>query len=51
MRHTNFREGFIITKVDGKTVRSIEELTNSLENKNNNVLLKGIYEDIPGVFF
>lgn len=51
MKHTNIREGFIITKVDGKTIKSVEELTNILENKNGGVLLEGVYEDIPGVHY
>lgn len=47
-RFTEVREGFIITKVDGKSVSSVEDFTNHLEKKSGGVLLEGIYEDVPG---
>ncbi len=47
-QNTNMREGFIITKVDGKTVKTVEEVVSILENKNGGVMLEGVYEDIPG---
>lgn len=50
-RNTDVREGFIITKVDGESVKSVDELAEILENKKGGVLLEGIYEDIPGVYY
>lgn len=51
LRHTQMREGFIITKVDGRTVKTIDELAEILENKKGGVLLEGIYEDMPGTHY
>lgn len=50
-RSTQMREGFIITKVDGKPVSAKEELEKILRHKNGGVMLEGIYEDIPGVYY
>jgi serine protease Do len=51
MKHTEMREGFIITKVDGKAVKNTEELAKALENKKGGVLIEGVYEDIPGTYY
>jgi len=51
MKFTDMREGFIITKVDGKPVNNTKELTKALENKKGGVLLEGIYEDLPGEYY
>lgn len=48
-RHTDMREGFIITKVDRRTVGTVDDLANILKNKNGGVLIEGIYEELPGV--
>ena len=48
---TDIQEGFIITKVDGKEVKSTEEFAAALENKEGGVMLEGIYEGIPGVYY
>ena len=50
-RNTQMREGFIITKVDGKEVNTLEEFTKVLSGKKGGVLLEGIYEDIPGTYY
>lgn len=50
-RETNMREGFIITEVDGKPVTDLEAFMNYLENKSGGVLLEGVYEDYPGVYY
>ncbi|MEM7110476.1 MAG: Do family serine endopeptidase [Bacteroidota bacterium] len=50
-KHTDMREGFIITSVDGKPVKSKEDVQNILENKKGGVLLEGIYEDQPGSYY
>jgi S1-C subfamily serine protease len=48
---TQMKEGFIITKVDGHTIHTTQDLHNRLINKKGGVMLEGIYEDIPGVYY
>ncbi len=50
-KYTDMRESFIITKVDSQPVKTIEELNKYLKGKKGGVLLEGIYEDIPGVYY
>ena len=50
-KHTQMREGFIITHIDGKSVSSIDDVVSMLENKKGGVMLEGVYEDIPGVYY
>lgn len=50
-KDTNIKEGFIITKIDNKPVTSLDELYNALENKKGGVMIEGIYENIPGVYY
>jgi serine protease Do len=50
-KHTQMREGFIITKVDGKKITSEEEFITALEGKKGGVMVEGIYEDIPGEYY
>ena len=50
---TEMREGFVITKVDGKSIRSVKELTQMLEKKRGSedgVMLQGVYPDYPGKY-
>ncbi|MFS4415447.1 Do family serine endopeptidase [Maribacter sp. 2307ULW6-5] len=44
-QETQMREGFIITHIDGKRVREIEDVAAALENKKGGVMLEGMYED------
>lgn len=41
---TNIREGFIITSVNTKSVKTVEGVTNILQNTSGGVMLEGIYE-------
>lgn len=50
-RHTDMKEGFIITKVDGMGVKSVIAFEKLLAQKKGGVLLEGIYEDYPGTFY
>ncbi len=50
-KYTQMRDGFIITKVNGKKVKSKDQLIDILENKEGGVMLEGIYEEIPGEYF
>jgi S1-C subfamily serine protease len=52
LRHqTQMKEGFIITKVNGQTIHTTKDLDNRLKNKKGGVMLEGVYEDIPGVYY
>ena len=48
---TNMREGFIITSVNDTEVSSIEDLEEALESRQGGVMLEGIYENLPGVYY
>lgn len=43
LRSAGIREGFIITSIDKKTIRTTEDLKNALSNKKGGVLIEGIY--------
>lgn len=43
LRSSGIREGFIITRVDQKPVRTPEELLGALENRSGGVLIEGVY--------
>lgn len=48
---TDMREGFVITKVDGKPVKSAEELTAILAGREGGVMMEGVYPDRPGTYY
>ncbi len=52
-KHTQLREGFIITKLDDQAVTSVAALIELLAQKQGKggVMLAGIYEDIPGEYY
>lgn len=50
-KETQMREGFIITHIDGKKVKDIEDVANFLEDKRGGVMLEGTYEDRPGKYY
>lgn len=50
-KYTDMRQGFIITKVDGQKVKSVDDLAKALRNKKGGVMLEGVYEDIPGRYY
>ncbi len=50
-KFTQMREGFIITHVDGKIVKTVEALLELLKEKKGGVMLEGIYEDLPGKYY
>jgi hypothetical protein len=50
-RHTDMREGFIITRVDGKKPGSVEDFVDYLEKTEGGVMLEGVYEDYPGTYY
>ncbi|MFS4466279.1 Do family serine endopeptidase [Maribacter sp. 2210JD10-5] len=44
-KETQMREGFIITHIDGKRVKDVEDVSEILEGKKGGVMIEGIYED------
>jgi serine protease Do len=44
---TRIREGFIITKVNGRRVSSVDELTSALQNAGSSAIISGIYPAQP----
>ena len=47
-RDTRMREGFIITRIDGKTVTTPEDVEAILSNKKGGVMIEGIYPGVAG---
>jgi Do/DeqQ family serine protease len=47
-QETQMKEGFIITHIDGRKVKDVDDLATALENKKGGVMIQGVYEDIPG---
>ena len=50
-KQTNMKEGFVITKVDGNLVESVEDIVNILKDKKGGVLIEGRYPDYPGDYY
>lgn len=45
------KEGFIITRVDNKKVGSIEDFKKYINQKEDGIMLSGIYENYPGNYY
>ena len=45
------REGFVITKIDGKRIRTKEEVLDILNSKKGGVLIEGVYEGESGAYY
>ncbi|OEJ98572.1 serine protease [Flavivirga aquatica] len=50
-RQTQMRDGFIITHIDGRKVKDIEDVMKAIEDKEGGVMLEGVYEDMPGKYY
>ena len=50
-QQTQMKEGFIITKVNQQTIRSVDQLIEMLQNYEGGVMVEGVYEDIPGTYY
>ncbi len=50
-KETQMREGFIITHIDGKKVKDVEDVAKALEDKNGGVMLEGVYEGSPDKYY
>ncbi|MEJ7586315.1 MAG: trypsin-like peptidase domain-containing protein [Ferruginibacter sp.] len=44
---TKLKEGFIITKVNGKTVSTVDELNEAIKSSGNSAVITGVYPDDP----
>ena len=50
-KQTQMRDGFIITHVDKKAVKDMDDLLAKVKNKEGGLMLKGIYKDLPGDYY
>lgn len=50
-RQTQMHDGFIITHIDGRKIKDVEDVMKALEDKEGGVMLEGIYEDMPGKYY
>jgi len=50
-RETDVREGFIITSMNGKEVRSVDDFVNRLKKADGGIFLEGVYEQYPGKYY
>lgn len=48
---TNMKDGFVITKVGGTKVNSVEELTTALNKQGNNFQIEGLYPGSSDVYY
>lgn len=49
--NTNMEEGFIITKIDGHRMYSVEDVVDRLSNKQGGVLFEGIYPGYANIYY
>ncbi|MFO7999730.1 MAG: Do family serine endopeptidase [Marinilabilia sp.] len=50
-QETDIREGFIITSMNGKAVRSVDDFVSRLKKAEGGVFLEGVYEQYPGKYY
>ncbi|MDX1283937.1 MAG: Do family serine endopeptidase [Draconibacterium sp.] len=50
-RSTDMREGFIITRVNGNDVGTLEEFIEYMETMEGGIMFEGVYEDYPGDYY
>lgn len=51
IERTNMDPGFIITKVNDRTVKNVDDLISLLKNASGKVMLEGVYENYPGEYY
>lgn len=49
--YTNMREGFIVTKVNGKRVNNVEDFLQELKISKGGTMLEGLYADVSGIYY
>lgn len=50
-RYSNMQEGFIVTKINGKSINNINDFIRELQDKKGGVMLEGIYPGVPGIYY
>jgi Do/DeqQ family serine protease len=50
-KHTTMRDGFIITKLNNKSITSVEQFMELMKNQKGGILIEGVYPDVPGTFY
>lgn len=48
---TEIKEGFVVTKVNEKPIKNIDEFVNETENKKGGIMLEGFYPGNPTVYY
>jgi S1-C subfamily serine protease len=43
LRNAGIREGFIITSIANKEIKTTEDLVDAMQNKNGGILIEGVY--------
>ena len=51
IERTNMDPGYVITKVNDKPVRSVEDVIKAIENARGLILLEGVYENYPNEYY
>lgn len=51
LRNAGIRDGFIITQIDGKPIKTEEDLASALSNKRGGVLVEGIYPNRTRAYY
>lgn len=51
LKEAGIKEGYIITEIDNKPVRSTKDIENALENKRGGVLIEGIYPNRTRAYY
>ena len=50
-KQTLMRDGFIITHVDNKAVKDMDDFLERIQDKKGGHMLQGVYQDIPGEYY
>lgn len=50
-KQTQMRESFIITHIDGKKVKDVEDVAKALDGKSGGVMIQGRYEESSDTFY
>jgi Do/DeqQ family serine protease len=50
-KQTQMRDGFIITHLDKKRVKDIDDILSNIKNKDGGLMFQGVYQDIPGDYY
>ncbi len=49
--NTNMEEGYVILKIDGTKVKTVQDVVDKLANKTGGVLFEGIYPGYPNLYY